>query len=407
MAFQISRANLISLYAPAFLLSAANGIVVPALPVLAYSLSISFVLATLVVASLVLGSALAAIPTGYMLDHFGRREVTISGLVLVALSALLTTTATSFYELILYQLLAGWGTQMWMLGRLTLIGIQSQAEDRGRQVTGMMGMENMGMLLGPAIGGGITVALGASAAFGIRGVLCLVAALMVFLAIRVPAKKPVQLEVRKEGPVPLTLLQMVKTPPLPKLTALQMVVSLARGSIFNGTFDLYMVYAYGVGPATIGLLRTVIGIVCLPITFSAGHIMDRFGRKATMVPGFAALAIGLLVMAAVSGMDLPFYYFVGCLFMVHMSLSVTSGCMQTLGIDLAPPEGSGRFLGFLRLSTEFGHFLSPMGFALVATGLGYPAAFVYLALMGASVSLVTAKAKWIPDRFRKRPTSVP
>ncbi len=41
MAFQISRANLISLYAPAFILSASNGIIVPALPVLAHSLSIS------------------------------------------------------------------------------------------------------------------------------------------------------------------------------------------------------------------------------------------------------------------------------------------------------------------------------------------------------------------------------
>jgi MFS family permease len=400
MALQISRGNMISLYIPAFILSASNGVVVPALPVLAHSLSISFALATLALASQLLGSALAAIPTGYLLDSFGRRRVTITGLVLVAVSALLMTTATSFIQLIMYQLLAGCGSQMWMLGRLTLIGAQGRTEDRGRQVTGMMGMENIGLLLGPAIGGGITLAFGASATFGVKGVLCLAAAVMVFLATRGVESEQNQSKGRKDAPLPLSMLQMLKTPPLPKLTAIQLMVSLARGCIFSGAFDLFMVYAYGTGPATIGLLRSIIGVVCLPITFSAGHIMDRFGRKATIVPGFALIAVSLVAMAIVSETNLPFAYFVVCLFVVNMAVSLTSGSMQTLGIDLAPPAWSGRFLGILRLSTEFGHFLSPMGFALVATGLGYPAAFVALALSGASVSLVVAK--WLPDSFAGR-----
>jgi MFS family permease len=400
MARYISHVNLISLYLPAFILSASNGVVVPALPVLAHSLSASFMLATLALAAQMLGSSLAAIPTGYLLDNLGRRKVTISGLVLVAISGLLMTTATSFPQLIFYQLLAGCGSQMWMLGRLTLIGVQAKTEDRGRQVTGMMAMENFGMLLGPAIGGGITMAVGPTATFGFRGVLCLAAALMVFLTTRVPKTEQNQLKVHKDRPLALSLLQILKTPPLPKIIAIQLLVSLARGSIFSGTLDLYMVYAYGTGPATIGLLRSLISIVGLPITFSAGHIMDRFGRKATIIPGFALITVGLLAMAIVAGINLPFPYFVGCLLMVNMALSLTSGSMQTLGIDLAPPEWSGRFLGFLRLSTEFGHFLSPMGFAFVATGLGYPAAFVCLALTGASVSLVVAR--WLPNSLHHR-----
>jgi MFS family permease len=399
MAFRFSRTTWMSLYAPALLLAASNGLVVPALPVLAHSLSTSFALAALALASLLLGSALAAIPTGYMLDSsLGRRGVTITGLFLVALSGLLMMSAKSFPELILYQLLAGWGSQMWMLGRLTLIGVQSKVNERGRQISGMIGMEQMGTLLGPAIGGGITASFGASATFGVRGALCLAAALMVFFATRSPAKEQHQPKIDRGERKTMSLVQMLKTPPLLKLTGLQLVVSLARGSIFSGTFDLYLVYAYGVGPSTIGILRSVIGAVCLPITFWAGHAMDRFGRKSTIIPGFALVAIGLLAMAVVSGLGMPFQYFAGCLVIVHMSISLTAGSMQTLGIDLAPPEWSGRFLGFLRLGTEFGHFMSPMAFALVAKGLGYSAAFTFLSLTGASVSLIVAKAKWFPEK---------
>lgn len=396
MAIQLSRANLLSLYVPAFMLSASNGLVIPALPSFAHSLSISFAQATLALAAQVLGSALAAVPAGYLLDTVGRRQVTITGLIVVALSGMLMTTATSFHEMVLYQLLAGGGAQMWMLGRLTLLSTQSKVEDRGRQVTGMLGMENTGLLLGPAIGGVITLAFGAPATFGVRSVLCLSAAVLVFFATRNAPPAP---RVRTEGPPP-NLLKILRTPPLPKLSAIQFVVSLTRGSIFYGTLDLYMVYAYGTGPATIGLLRSFVGIVGIPITLTAGHIMDRFGRKATIVPGFVLVTVGLLGMAVVAYAHMPFPYFVGLMIMVMMSISLTSGSMQTMGIDMAPPGWTGRFLGLLRLSTEFGSFLSPMGFGLAVAGLGYPAAFAALASTGAVVAVVVAK--WLPDSVGSR-----
>jgi MFS family permease len=391
MRFSISRGNMLSLYLPAMIFAASNGIVIPALPMLTKSLTANFGLATSAIAAQLLGLALSTVPTGYLLDRLGSRGVTIAGLMLVAASALLTTTVTAFHHLLLYQFITGWGAQMWMLGRLTLIGTQAAPGSRGRQVTGMTGVESIGMLLGPLVGGMLVVRFGAAHTYGFKAALCMTAALVVFLAARGARARhegrPVRAEVRTER----TLMEMLKTPPLPQLAVIQIMSSLSRGSVFSGTFDLYMAYAYGVSPVVIGLLRSITGTLGVPITFAAGHVMDRFGRKATIVPGFGLMAVALLAMVIVSALTLPFAFFAASLICVHLGISITSGSMQTLGIDSAPPEWRGRFLAFLRLGSEFGQFLSPVGFALCATAFGYPAAFGFLMVMSASVSMTVAK----------------
>jgi MFS family permease len=399
MKFQVSRGNMLSLYIPALIFAASNGMVVPALPMLSKSLTVSFGLAMSALAAQLLGLALSTIPTGYLLDRFGSRVVTITGLLLVAASALLTTTVTGLSQLLVYQFIAGWGAQMWMLGRLTLIGTQAAPGSRGRQVTGMTGIESIGMLLGPIAGGLLVLRFGAAQTYGFKAAFCMAAAFVVYLAsrgVRAEDTRPARNDAQAER----TLMEMLKTPPLPKLAAIQIMGSLSRGSIFSGTFDLYMAYAYGVSPVVIGALRSVTGTLGVPITFLAGHVMDRFGRKATIVPGFGLMSVGLLAMVIVSALKLPFEWFAASLIAVHLAISITSGSMQTLGIDSAPPEWRGRFLAFLRLGSEFGHFLSPVGFALFATSLGYPAAFGFLMVMSASVSMTVAKT--VKENFKGR-----
>jgi MFS family permease len=403
MKFGLSRANVLSLYLPAMIFAASNGVVVPALPTLSKSLSVSFGMAMSTLAAQLLGLALSTIPTGYLLDRLGSRSVTITGLLLVAASALLTTTVTAFNQLLVYQFMTGWGAQMWMLGRLTLIGTQAAPGSRGRQVTGMTGIESIGMLLGPLLGGVLVVRFGAAQTYGFKAAFCMTAALVVFAGARGTQAKHEGKPARAEAEPDRKLMEMLKTPPLPQLAAIQIMGSLSRGSVFSGTFDFYMTYAYGVSPVVIGLLRSTTGTLGVPITFLAGHVMDRFGRKATIVPGFGLMSVGMLAMVVVSTLKLPFEFFAASLIGVHLAISITSGSMQTLGIDSAPPEWRGRFLAFLRLGSEFGNFLSPVGFALCATSLGYPAAFAFLMVMSASVSMTVART--IKENFgaRKQP----
>lgn len=394
------RVNLFSLYLPAFILALAAGIVVPALPILAKSFSVSFGVASLAMAVPLLGSAAATLPTGHLLDNYSRRWVTVAGPLLTTISCLLVTTADSFTEVLLFQFLAGWGHQMWMLGRLTMLGDLVKEGQLGRQITGMIGMESAGRLIGPGLGGFIVAAWGPKVPFALQGLLCLIVALSVLRVFRHSGSRPKpKVADAERAPVP-SFLQMALTPPLSTLALVQILMALTRGALFSGVIDLYMVYFYNVGPATLGLLRSFTGGLGLPFTFAAGHIMDRFGRKATMVPGFMLLSAGFFLMAIVAAAALPFPYFVGAFVLVHMSTNLTSGSMQTLAIDVAPPQWRGRFLGTLRLGSECGSFASSAGFALAATALGYPFAFILLGIAGASVAAVVARS--ITETVRRK-----
>jgi MFS family permease len=363
---------------------------------LAKSFAVSFAVASFAMAVSLLGSAAATLPTGFMLDNYSRRWVTAAGPLLTALSCLLVTTASTFTELIVFQFLAGWGYQMWMLGRMTMLGDLASDGQLGRQITAMIGMESAGRLLGPAIGGFIVASWGPKAPFALQGSFCILVALVVLRATR-----GVRMRRKSAGssePVP-GYLKMVLTPPLSKLALVQVLMALTRGSLFSGVIDLYMVYFYGMGPKALGLLRTFTGMLSLPFAFAAGHIMDRFGRKATLVPGFAAISVSFLLMALVAATSLPLPWFVATFILLHMSTNLTAGSMQTLAIDVAPVAWRGRFLGTLRFGSECGSFVSSSGFALAATALGYPWAFVLLSVVGASVAITVAKT--ITETLRK------
>src|SRR5581483_7298794 len=94
---------------------------------------------------------------------------------LTAVMALLTAMAQSFPELLFYRFVDGWAAQMWLLARLAGISHNAGAGQRGRQVSWMYGMDNVGRLSGPLVGGFIAAAFGPRSAFLAYAVLALLA----------------------------------------------------------------------------------------------------------------------------------------------------------------------------------------------------------------------------------------
>src|SRR5437870_2431838 len=173
----LSRENLLTIYLPAATLALGNGIVTPVLPVFAKSFDVSFGVASEMFVAQLLGGLAATIPTGFLIDRFGRRRIILLGPVLVALSSLLTAYAHTFPELLVYRFIAGWATQMWMLGRLAMIADTGGDRQRGRQITGMLGMDSVGRLAGPALGGFVAAFWDVRVPFIVHGVLALLSIL--------------------------------------------------------------------------------------------------------------------------------------------------------------------------------------------------------------------------------------
>jgi MFS family permease len=366
----------LSLWMPAGASGVANGMVAPVLPALAKSFDVTIGPASLVFVLQMAGSAVGTLPTGFMIDKFGRRSVLVMGPLITAGAAFMTAFAGSFNEVLFWRFVGGWGQQMWALSRLTVIAESSSAQ-RGRQVTGMLSAQRTGALLGPAVGGFVAVAWGLQVPFIIQGFVLLVGVLPSVLVIK---NAPAHKHTGSEPEAKLTWRTFLVSP-IPAVFSAQFIVNVARGGVENGgVLFLYGAYAYNADPVSLGILSSVMAGAGIPIALVAGYVMDTRGRKWAIVPGTIVLAVALMYMAATSFASLPYSGFVAAFVLTHVGVSLMLGAWQTVGTDVAPPMGRGTFFGVSRLVSHTGRLSSPGSFALFSEFASFGAAFTFLAM---------------------------
>jgi MFS family permease len=168
---------------------------------------------------------------------------------------------------------------------------------------------------------------------------------------------------------------------------IQLTATLSRGGQDHGSLNLYAVYAYGVGPETLGLLATVALLFGIPTPFLTGWMMDRFGRRSVIVPGFSSFAFSLILMSLTAFFDLPFWYFLVTYVMVEATQGTTGGTMQVLGTDLSPKFGRGKFFAIWRTIAQLGATVTPAIFAYIADHVSYGMGFLYLAICAIIVAV--------------------
>ena len=379
----------LTLYAPAFIFALGASIATPVIPVFAKSFDTGFGVASLVIVMHALGGLFAALPTGFLLDKFGRRPVLFIGPLLMGVSSILIAVARSFPELLAYRFIGGWAMEMWRQARLAAIADRSRRSQRGRQLTGMVGVEASGRLLGPAIGG-FLAAWSIRTPFVVHGILALLAIVPSFFLVRETAP----LTNRRGEPndeTPLSnrqLFCLIFNGGYVGFFSAQFFASMTRGVLWGGTLLLYATFAYGASAQLLGTLATAASIIGIPITLSCGYLMDRFGRKTTMVPGFTLIASGLLFLASGAHWQWSLVSFIAGFFWVQGSHSVTSGSMQVIGADMAPANARGRFFGVWRSVGEVGSLVSPLLFAFVAEHFHYSAAFTLFAVCSFATALL-------------------
>ena len=396
----------LSLHMPAVALGLGQGITTPVLPVLVINeFGVSVGLASLVFVANMLGGSAISIPAGYAIDRFGRRRVLLAGPLIIAGSALLIAFATtgSFALLLFYRFVGGWGQQMWSLSRLTVIA-DTGGRQRGQQITGMASLQRAGNLAGPLIGGFAAIAWGLQVPFVMHAAVAIVAVIPSFLLLRETAPDHVRPIAAEPQPARQSdtgagqaeedksfSWRILLQPTIIALFTAQFLGMITRGgAIGGGTIFLYGVYAYGAGPGTLGVLSTSVAIAGIPLTMAAGFIMDRFGRKVTMVPGMVLLSAAWVFLAMTAAASLPFYAFVIGFVWMQLTASVLAGSMQIIGTDIAPKNARGRFFGVGQTVTYAGFMSNPLSFSVLTAISGFTAAFAFLAGTGFASALILA-----------------
>jgi MFS family permease len=380
----ISREAVISLYLPALVLSLGTGIAAPAIPIFAQSFEISFATASLIIIVHEVGLLASTLPTGYLIDKIGRRPVLLAGPAITAVAAIMTAFAGSFEELLAYRFLTGFAAQMWQQARVAMIADQGGDRERGKLMTWMMSMNRFGHLFSPALGGFLAAA-DIRLPFLVHGVLIALVLIPSFRMVKETA--PDRVGGRRPAPQAgewRYVLSELRKPQIIYYLCAQLLANFTRGGA-GGLINLYIVFAYGVGPQALGIIATANSLITLPIGFVTGYIMDRWGRKKTIVPGFSGLAITAFLMAVTVVLESPLWVFLVVYFLQHISQGVTGGTMQVLMSDLAPERARGRFFAMSRMVAEWGNLGHPLIFTAIYVSLGYAVAFGWVGVCAIGV----------------------
>lgn len=403
------RNLILTLYLPAISMGLGLGITVPVIPQLAKELGVGLETAIWVFVLQQLGTFAAPIPTGYLIDRVGRRRVLLAGPLVTAVASLLVAKVAiegSFTELLIYRFIAGWGEQMWMLSRITVIADTAQSTQRGKQVTSMFGVQQIGNLSGPIIGGFAAVLWGLWSPFVMHAVVVIIAVIPSFYLLRETAPPPSSVSSRQltVGGQASPGLRRLLVAPIPAVFSLQFLANITRGGVFGGgVIVTYGAFAYNIEPDELGILRGSMAALGIPIVFAVGYVMDRFGRKYTIIPGTFLSALSMVFLAGIAFFDASYAWFIAGFIAIHMSVNIISGNMQTLGTDVAPPDARGMFFGISRTVAQGGSTLSPASFTVLTGLFGAGVAFSFLgvtAFLGGVIVIL-----FIPETLRREDLS--
>jgi DHA1 family bicyclomycin/chloramphenicol resistance-like MFS transporter len=143
--------------------------IVPALPVLAKSFDISPGTAAQTITALAVGRFAGMPVSDVVLDRLGTRAALTAGPAIACSAALFAGFMPWFSFILVLVFLLGIGESIWVIAR-EVAGIDLvPTQQRGRVLSGFHGINNVGLALGPLIGGLLTETIAFRAVCGMRG----------------------------------------------------------------------------------------------------------------------------------------------------------------------------------------------------------------------------------------------
>lgn len=351
-------------YAPTFLLSLGQGLLIPTLPFFAGGFGVTDSLIGLAVAASALGTLAADVPVGIALSRLGRRRAMLVGIMLVATATLLIPLIGNYPVMVLCRLVGGVGTALWGISRHAYITDVAPRAQRGKFLATFGGVNRIGVFGGPFVGGVLGERFGLGIPFYLTAALAAVAGVMAVMFIKETGNRGVVpahagLRWRSVG----TLMRTHRVD-LASAGAAQIFVQMIR----SGRQLIIPLYGRSIGldVGEVGIIVTVAALVDMTLFIPAGLVMDRFGRKWATVPSFTVMGLGMALIPLASG-------FGGLLLaasVIGFGNGMGSGSMMTLGADLAPPNAVGEFLGIWRFIGDAGGAGGPLVVGIVADAFG-------------------------------------
>lgn len=387
------RRLLVAIYIPAALLAFSRGLLLPTLPLFADSFGISLSLVGLVLAAEALGMLLGDAPAGYLVNRLDPKVAMLTGVGIMTVAVFATGTATTVTLLLLSRIASGMGASLWNISRHAYLAHATVSHNRGRVMGLFAGVSRFGVFVGPVVGGAVAAAWGLRAPFFLYAITALLTLVLLWVLLPKEERPGGARVMREEGRVRRALAR--SRGDLINAGSGQLLLQLLRAGR-EVLIPLYASQILGLGALEVGAIVSAASLIDFALFYPAGVMMDRFGRKAVVVPSFVLQGLSLAAMPLTGGF--------GSLLLVAsiagFGNGISTGSMMTVGADLAPKEALAEFLAVWRLIGDAGFVTGPLVVGFVANGFGLPASSVTVGAIGAVVGATWFATK-VPETLKR------
>jgi MFS family permease len=373
------------------------GGIVPVLALYARSFGVSQSAIGVAIAVYGLARFLVAMPVGRLADALGRRPALAIGGVVTAGGNLLCAYAPSFLVLVGGRFVAGAGAALVLIaGQIVLADISTPAR-RGRTMAIYQGVFLFAVGVGPLPGGLLAEHYGLRAPFLAYAVAGVVAAALAWTFI--PETKSARIPGASGG-----------EPPLPPFGAQIRILTRHRGfmlvsliSFMNavartgGLFNVIPVLARDrllLSTDRIGLGLALASLVGLVVIYPSGVLVDRYGRKAAIVPATFVSGISLLLFLLAPSYA---WFLAGCV-VWSLATGVGGAAPAAYAADVAPSGMNAAAMSGFRMLADLGYVVGPISLGLATDLFGADA------VLGATAVLLAATAvlfgRYAPELHR-------
>ena len=365
--------------AVAFLFNLGQGVLRPSLPLyLQRSFTANYRMVTLIPVVFGAGKWIASLPTGYLLDRFGR-QLMIWGLLLIAIIDLASIMTSSYSLFLAFRAFGGVGWAMFATVATTAMVRGPAAQRRGRAVSLLLMSETAGLLLGSAVGGWLYQGVGAVSPFIFESACMLIAAVVAGGWATLPACLSSMTAERRDWRLLGTVL---RTPGVLVMGLTNAALIAIQTGVIVFLLPLYLANRVGVGPEAVGAFISLAVLGRLLALWLGGSRSDRWGRMHMLMPG-------LLIYAVLLG-SLILLRDPVVLGLWSLAIGAAAGLVAPLPTavigDQVQPSLQGVAIGWLRMMTDSGQIVGPLVMGALADGADLSTPF----LVGSALLLMVA-----------------
>ena len=374
------------------------GAVIPVLPLYAQSFGVPQVAIGATVAVYGLARVLLAVPTGQVADRLGRRNALAIGGALSALGNLWCAAAGGYVELVLARFVAGAGAGIVVTAGLIVLSDITRASTRGRTLSIYQGVFLFAVGIGPLPGGYLAERFGLEAPFLVYGVASAIVAAIAWFG--VAETRAMGAAERESSVSVLPFRRQIRALVGNAGFLLVCLISLTGAAARTGAlFSIVPVLArdrLGLDPSDIGFGLALGSVIGLAVTYPAGALADRYGRKSVIVPTTLLASLSMLCFSLAPAYA---WFLLACVVWGGAS-AASAAAPAAYAADSAPPGLNASAISTYRTLSDIGYVVGPilLGWLGDAQGLDAP-----LWTAAAALLLTTALFAFIaPETHRNR-----